>query len=165
MDGYWVMGMDQAAREGDIFLTVTGNLHAIRGIISPHERWGYRANADFVWRSIWRPGIWRRSTVSAEYGRISIAGANGSCAGGRTAGQLGGRRGHPAMVMDMSFANQALACKWLLEQEGSLEKRVYDVPMQIDREIASRKLRSMGIVIDGLTPEHEEYLRSYRQGT
>lgn len=78
---------------------------------------------------------------------------------------LAAAEGHPAMVMDMSFANQALACKWLLEQEGSLEKRVYDVPMQIDREIASRKLRSMGIVIDGLTPEQEEYLRSYRQGT
>ena len=78
---------------------------------------------------------------------------------------LGAAEGHPAAVMDMSFANQALAAEWVLAQKGALEPKVYDVPHDIDAEIARLKLETMGVVIDTLTPEQVEYLSSWTVGT
>ena len=78
---------------------------------------------------------------------------------------LGAAEGHPASVMDMSFANQALSAKYIYENSGKLEKKVYVVPEDIDKEIARLKLESMGVEIDKLTPEQEEYLRSWEMGT
>ena len=78
---------------------------------------------------------------------------------------LGAAEGHPAAVMDMSFANQALCAEWVLSQRGELEARVYDVPPEIDAEVARLKLDTMGITIDVLTPEQQEYLTSWTVGT
>jgi adenosylhomocysteinase len=73
--------------------------------------------------------------------------------------------GHPAAVMDMSVANQALVVEWLVQNHGTLEPRVYPVPEEIDREVARLKLRGMGVEIDTLTPEQEAYLKSWEEGT
>jgi adenosylhomocysteinase len=78
---------------------------------------------------------------------------------------LGAAEGHPAAVMDMSFANQALAAEWVMANAASLERRVYDVPRHIDAEIARLKLDTMGVSIDRLTPAQEEYLGSWQTGT
>jgi adenosylhomocysteinase len=78
---------------------------------------------------------------------------------------LSAAEGHPAAVMDMSFANQALAAEWVMANAATLEKRVYDVPRAIDAEIARLKLDTMGVTIDRLTPAQEEYLGSWQTGT
>ena len=78
---------------------------------------------------------------------------------------LAAAEGHPAAVMDMSFANQALSVEWIVENHATLEKRVYPVPTEIDREVARLKLHAMGVEIDTLTPEQEHYLSSWEQGT
>jgi adenosylhomocysteinase len=78
---------------------------------------------------------------------------------------LAAAEGHPAAVMDMSFANQALSVEWLVQQRGGLDVGVYPVPAEIDAEVARLKLRAMGVDIDVLTKEQEEYLRSWEQGT
>jgi adenosylhomocysteinase len=78
---------------------------------------------------------------------------------------LAAAEGHPASVMDMSFANQALACEFLVKNYKTLERKVYPVPEELDKKIARLKLESMGIKIDRLTPEQEEYLASWSEGT
>jgi len=78
---------------------------------------------------------------------------------------LAAAEGHPPDVMDMSFSNQALVVKWLIENKGKLENKVYRVPEEIDREVARRKLKTMDIEIDELTEEQIEYLRSWKEGT
>jgi adenosylhomocysteinase len=78
---------------------------------------------------------------------------------------LSAAEGHPAAVMDMSFANQALAAEWVVQQGGELEARVYEVPADIDKEVARLKLRAMGVEIDTLTEEQDHYLHSWEQGT
>jgi adenosylhomocysteinase len=78
---------------------------------------------------------------------------------------LSAAEGHPAAVMDMSFANQALAAEWVMANAATLEKRVYDVPRTIDAEIARLKLDTMGVTIERLTPAQEEYLGSWQTGT
>ena len=78
---------------------------------------------------------------------------------------LAAAEGHPAAVMDMSFANQALSVEWVVANAASLERGVYPVPTEIDREVARLKLQAMGVEIDALTPEQETYLRSWDQGT
>jgi adenosylhomocysteinase len=78
---------------------------------------------------------------------------------------LAAAEGHPAVVMDMSFADQALSAEWVAKNHATLEKRVYDVPDDIDREVARLKLATLGIEIDSLTPEQERYLSSWREGT
>ena len=78
---------------------------------------------------------------------------------------LSAAEGHPAMVMDMSFANQALSAEWIVRHHGSLENKVYPVPSEIDAQIARLKLKSMGVAIDRLTPEQEKYLAAWEAGT
>ena len=78
---------------------------------------------------------------------------------------LAAAEGHPASVMDMSFADQALCCEYMAKNHKSLEKRVYTVPVDLDKRVAKLKLESMGIKIDRLTPEQEEYLASWNEGT
>ncbi|MGK7955490.1 MAG: adenosylhomocysteinase, partial [Crocosphaera sp.] len=73
--------------------------------------------------------------------------------------------GHPSAVMDMSFANQALACEYLVQNKGKLEPGIYNIPKELDQDIASLKLKAMGIEIDTLTPEQEEYINSWTVGT
>jgi adenosylhomocysteinase len=171
MDGYRVMPMADAAEIGDIFCTVTGDVNVIRkehflkmkdGAIvanSGHFNVELDLNGlseaapsrkvirDFV--EEYRLGNGRRIYVLGEGRLINLASAEG----------------HPSSVMDMSFANQALAVEFIVKQHRTLEKKVYPVPREIDQEIARMKLRSMGVKIDVLTEEQENYLASWEKGT
>jgi adenosylhomocysteinase len=171
MDGFRVLPMAEAVKVGDVFVTVTGNAGVIRrehflrmkdraivcnsghfdveldleGLKAVAAR--RRAVRDFVDEYQLRSG--RRIYVLAE-GRLV---------------NLGAAEGHPAMVMDMSFANQALSAEWMAKHYKRLENRVYSVPADIDREIARIKLRSMGVAIDALTPAQRKYLSAWEIGT
>ncbi len=171
MDGYRVMSMGEAAVIGDIFITVTGNKHVIardhfeklkNGAIlanSGHfnveidlEALGKLASSrrptrEFVEEFALRDG--RRIYVLGEGRLINLAAAEG----------------HPASVMDMSFANQALSAEYMVKNHATLEKRVYSVPEALDKQVAKMKLESMGVKIDRLTVEQEHYLSSWSEGT
>ena len=173
MDGFRVTTMDDAAREGDIFITVTGNRDVIRrqhfevmkdGALvanSGHfdieiDLKALAAMTEGEQRRMVRPMV--EEFLLERDRRINVI------ADGRLV-NLGAAEGHPAEVMDMSFANQALAAEWALQNSSKLEPRVYDVPRDIDKEIARLKLETMGVDIDRLTPEQEEYLSSWTVGT
>ncbi|MBI3825841.1 MAG: adenosylhomocysteinase [Candidatus Rokubacteria bacterium] len=171
MDGFQVMPMPKAAETGDVFVTVTGNtsvigkehfvrmkdgailanaghfnveidLEALAGLATAR-----RQIRPFVEEFTLRDG--RRLNVLGEGRLINLTAAEG----------------HPAAVMDMSFANQALAAEYMVKRGRALERRVYVVPREIDREIARLKLLSMNVEIDGLSAQQEEYLASWRHGT
>jgi adenosylhomocysteinase len=171
MEGYTVMPLLEAARIGDIFVTVTGDTSILRrehmevmkdGAVlanSGHfdveidkaaledlsvER---RRLRDFVDEYAMRDG--RRLYLLAEGRLVNLSAAEG----------------HPAAVMDMSFANQALSAEWVVKNAGDLKPAVYPVPAEIDHEVARLKLRAMGIEIDELTTEQETYLKSWEMGT
>jgi len=170
MDGYRVMPMEEAAREGDCFVTVTGNHHVLRP-----EHFALMKDGAIVCNSghfnveIDIPGLEKMSTarrmarplveeyVRADGTRIYLL------ADGRLV-NLSAAEGHPASVMDMSFANQALASEYMAG-EPKLERRVYPVPRAIDEEIARLKLATMNVKIDTLTEEQVKYLASWDQGT
>ncbi len=171
MDGYRVMPMSEAAREGDIFVTVTGDIHVIDrqhfevmkdgAIVANSGHFNVEINIDALEEMAvekWRPRPFVEQYVLADGRRINLLGE------GRLI-NLAAAEGHPSAVMDMSFANQAFSVRYLLENQGKLENRVYPVPQEIDRQIAALKLRSMGIAIDTLTPEQEKYLASWEEGT
>jgi adenosylhomocysteinase len=171
MDGFRVVTMEEAAPEGDIFITVTGNRDVLRrehfaamrdgAILANSGHFDIEidlvALADLAGTSR-RPV--RASVEEFLVGdrRILVV------AEGRLV-NLGAAEGHPAAVMDMSFANQALVAEWVVQNAAGLEKRVYDVPREIDAEIARLKLESMGVALDRLTPEQHEYLSSWTVGT
>jgi adenosylhomocysteinase len=173
MDGFRVVTMSEAAREGDIFITVTGNRDVLR---SEHfnlfKDGAILANSGHFDIEIDLKALGemasgeRRRAVRPSVEEYLVEGDRRVfvVAEGRLV-NLGAAEGHPADVMDMSFANQALAAEWALKQAGSLEPRVYDVPPEIDTEIARLKLDTMGVQIDVLTPEQEEYLNSWQTGT
>ena len=171
MEGYSVMPLTDAARVGDLFVTLTGNLHVIReehfqlmkdGAVvcnSGHFNVevdlealgglarGRRMVREFVEEYTMQDG--RRINVLGEGRLINLVSAEG----------------HPASVMDMSFANQALSVEYAVKHRGTLEKRVYGVPKEIDVQIAALKLASMGVRIDELTPEQRRYLDAWNLGT
>ncbi len=171
MDGFRVMPMNQAAEIADIVVTVTGNKSVVDrehferfkdGVIlcnSGHfnveinvealERaaLSHRTVREFVEEYTMKDG--RRIYLLAEGRLINLAAAEG----------------HPASVMDMSFANQALSVEYMVKNHGALEKKVYSVPEAIDREVARLKLEAMGVEIDRLTAEQEQYLASWSEGT
>ncbi len=171
MDGYRVMSMAEAAEIGDVFVTLTGNKNVItRDHFERMKNGAILANSghfnveidlealermassrrqvrEFVEEYAMRDG--RRLYVLGEGRLINLAAAEG----------------HPASVMDMSFANQALAVEYLVENHAGLEKRVYPVPEELDRRVARMKLESMGVKIDRLTPEQERYLATWSEGT
>ncbi|HVM01258.1 MAG TPA: adenosylhomocysteinase [Acidimicrobiales bacterium] len=171
MDGFRVVTMEEAAPEGDIFVTVTGNRDVLRGEHFAAMRDGaILANSGHFDIEIdlkalgamagSRRGV--RPSVEEfllDGGRRVLVVAEGRLV------NLGAAEGHPAAVMDMSFANQALAAEWAVRHGATLEKRVYGVPAEIDKEIARLKLDTMGVGIDRLTPEQEEYLSSWTVGT
>jgi adenosylhomocysteinase len=176
MDGFRVVPMHQAAREGDIFITVTGDRDVLRrehfdvmkdGAILANSG-HFDIEIDLKTLGEMASGE-RRRAVRPFVEEFLVAGPDGDkrilvVAEGRLV-NLGAAEGHPAAVMDMSFANQALAAEWVLQQGGTLEPRVYPVPPDIDREISRLKLDSMGVEIDTLTPEQREYLSSWTVGT
>ena len=171
MDGFEVMPMSKAARIGDIFVTLTGNKHVLR-----EEHFRVMKDGAIVCNSghfnveIDIPAMAKlsktvknvRSFVD-EY-KLRSGRKIHLLAEGRLI-NLSAAEGHPASVMDMSFANQALSAEYMVKNHDRLERRVYDVPKDIDREVARLKLSAMGMAIDKLTPEQEKYLSSWQEGT
>ncbi len=171
MDGFMVMPMSEAARVGDIFITATGDIHVLDGddfaamkdgaIVANSGHFNVEINIpdlekmavekrkprEFVDQYVLNDG--RRINLLGEGRLINLASAEG----------------HPSAVMDMSFANQALASEFLLRNQGKLEHKVYALPADVDREIAALKLAAMGITIDTLTAEQDRYLNSWEEGT
>jgi adenosylhomocysteinase len=171
MDGYRVMPLGEAAKSGDVFITVSGNKSVL---VADHFKMmkdgaivcnsghfnveidipaleklslSKREAREFVDEYTLRDG--RKIYLLAEGRLINLAAAEG----------------HPAVVMDMSFANQALTAEYLVKHATELKPNVYPVPTEIDRTVARLKLESMGVVIDKLTPEQEAYLSSWSEGT
>ncbi|ACU54679.1 adenosylhomocysteinase [Acidimicrobium ferrooxidans DSM 10331] len=177
MDGFRVEPMEEAAAEGDIFITVTGNRDVIRPEHVRRMKDGaLLANAghfdveiDLEGLARLAPGERRRPVrpMVEEYLVDSESGTTARVmvvAEGRLV-NLSAAEGHPASVMDMSFANQALSVEWLVREGQRLEPSVLGVPESIDAEVAALKLAAMGIRIDVLTPEQEAYLASWTVGT
>ncbi len=170
MEGYQVMPIAQAASKGDVFVTVTGNLNVIRGEHFKKMKDGaVIANSGHFNAEIDIPALTKLASKKRmvkdfveEYtvGKKRIY----LLADGRLV-NLATAEGHPASVMDMSFANQALSAEYMAKTAKQLEKRVYSVPEQIDKEVARLKLESMGIPIDKLTAEQKKYLASWEAGT
>ena len=179
MDGFRVVPMEEAAAEGDVFITVTGNRDVLRkehfevmkdGAIVANSG-HFDIEIDLVTLADMAHEVdGRRSReVRPFVEEYLVAGRGGDrrimvVAEGRLV-NLSAAEGHPAAVMDMSFANQALAAEWVAQSSADLEKRVYDVPHEIDKEIARLKLETLGVDLDRLTPAQEEYLSSWTVGT
>jgi adenosylhomocysteinase len=171
MEGFRVMPIADAARIGDIFITVTGDKGVLRREHFELMKDGaILANTGHFDVEIDKPALADLSKDSRKVRDhvVEYAMADGRrlflLAEGRLV-NLAAAEGHPAVVMDMSFADQALSAEWVAKNYASLEKRVYDVPDEIDREVARLKLATLGIEIDTLTPEQERYLSSWREGT
>jgi len=171
MDGFEVMPLKKASKVGDVFITVTGDKHVISkdhfelmkdgAIVANSGHFdieidikaieaiskGKRKVREFVDEYTLKDG--RKINVLGEGRLINLAAAEG----------------HPAMVMDMSFANQALAAEYVAKNYKTMENRVYVIPKELDQEIARLKLKSMGVSIDVLTPEQKKYLASWEEGT
>ncbi len=170
MDGYMVMPMIDAAKIGDIFITVTGDIHVIRKEhILKMKDGAIIGNSGHFDVEIDKPALAKitRKKRSIRDFCEEYTLKNGRhvylLAQGRLV-NLAAAEGHPAMVMDMSFANQALAVEYILNNP-ELGRRVYQLPWKIDEKIAKMKLKSMGIKIDNLTPEQKNYLASWEIGT
>jgi adenosylhomocysteinase len=171
MDGFRVMPMSEAAKIGDVFVTVTGNKSILREEHFKLMRDGAivcnagHFNVEIDIPALEKLALSKRTTreyvdeyTMRDGRRIFLLGE------GRLV-NLAAAEGHPAVVMDMSFANQALAAEYLVKNAGKLEHKVHAMPADIDREVARLKLESMGVSIDKLTREQEEYLASWSEGT
>jgi adenosylhomocysteinase len=171
MEGYRVLPIREAARAGDIFVTVTGDTTVIgREHLEAMKDGAVLANAghfdvEIDKRALESLAVERRRIrgVVDEY-RMPDGRRIHLLAEGRLV-NLAAAEGHPAAVMDMSFANQALCVEWIVKNGEGLENTVHPVQPEIDSEVARLKLQSMGIEIDTLTPEQEAYLRSWEEGT
>lgn len=171
MEGFRVMPIAEAARIGSVFVTVTGDRDVIRREHFEVMRDGaILANAGHFDVEIDKPALRDLATGVrevrehvAEYamrdGRKLYLLAEGRLV------NLAAAEGHPAVVMDMSFADQALSVEWVARNAAGLERRVYEVPDEIDREVARVKLATLGMEIDALTPEQQAYLSSWQEGT
>jgi adenosylhomocysteinase len=172
MDGFKVMPIAEAAPLGDFFVTVTGNRHVIDkhhfelmkdgAIVCNSGHFDIEINLEAL-REMSEPPITRRPFVE-EY-KLRNKGKSIIVLGEGRLVNLAAAEGHPASVMDMSFANQALSVEYLVKNKGKLAPGVHVLPEEVDREIASLKLRSMNVSIDTLTPEMIEYLSSWEVGT
>ncbi len=170
MDGFLVMPMSKAAPLGDLFLTVTGDINVVRlehvrkmkdgAIIANSGHFNAEIDLPKITKAATKRRIVRPLVEEFVIGKkqVYILGE------GRLI-NLAAAEGHPAMVMDMSFANQALASEYVVKRHKTFERRVYSLPEKVDQQIASLKLKSMGISIDRLTPEQKKYLSSWEMGT
>jgi adenosylhomocysteinase len=172
MDGFQVMPIADAARVGDLFITVTGNIHVIRGehfdrmkdgaMICNSGHFNVELALDDLAKLASKVEKHVREFVDeyhmSDGRRLYVLGE------GRLI-NLAAAHGHPASVMDMSFAAQALATEWSIKMKGQLEDRVYNVPKAVDQWVAALKLQTMGIVVDTLTDEQKKYLNSWEMGT
>jgi adenosylhomocysteinase len=170
MDGYAVMPMADAAPIGDLFITLTGNLHVIRpehfkvmkdgAIVCNSGHFNVELDLDGLARL-----ASERRQVRNMVEEFTVKGRRIMVLGEGRLINLAAAEGHPASVMDMSFANQALAAELLARESGKMARAVHRLPASVDQEIARLKLQSMGIVIDTLTPEQVDYLASWDAGT
>jgi adenosylhomocysteinase len=172
MEGYGVMPLREAARIGDVFVTVTGDKGVIRrehielmkdGAVLANSG-HFDVEIDKAALAALAEGRTRRIREFVDEYRLADGRRIHLLGEGRLV-NLAAAEGHPAAVMDMSFANQALSVEWVVGRRGTLEPGVHPVPAEIDAEVARLKLRAMGIDIDELTAEQREYLRSWEQGT
>jgi adenosylhomocysteinase len=170
MDGYLVMPMKDAAKVGDVFVTVTGNTHVIRtehmkvmkdgAIICNSGHFNVELDLDSLAKIAKGPREVRDFVQewTLDGKRVFVLGE------GRLI-NLAAAEGHPAAVMDMSFANQSLAAEHLVREGGTLSKAVHRLPVAIDQQVAGLKLEAMGVRIDELTKEQQRYLASWDAGT
>ena len=171
MDGFRVLPMSKAAPLGDLFITVTGNKHVIRG-----EHFEAMKDGAIVCNSGHfdiEIDLKTLGTLSDEVRTVRPFTQEYRMKSGKSVVVLGEGRlinlaaaeGHPSAVMDMSFANQALACEYLVKNKGTLKPGLYSIPTEIDQNIASLKLKATAIEMDTLTPEQVEYMNSWTSGT
>ncbi|MGC2321635.1 MAG: adenosylhomocysteinase [Terriglobales bacterium] len=171
MDGFRVMAMSEAAQIGDVFVTVTGNKSVIgRDHFALMKDGAVLANSGHFNVEIDIPALEsmassRRPTRELVEEYVMRDGRKLYLLGEGRLINLAAAEGHPASVMDMSFANQALAAEYLVGHHAQMEKKVYPVPEEQDKRVARLKLESMGIRVDRLTPQQEEYLASWSEGT
>jgi len=171
MDGFEVLPADEAARVGDLFVTVTGNINVLRmehframkdgAIVANSGHFNVELDLETLHKEARKVRTVRPfvEEVTLEGGkRVFVLGE------GRLI-NLAAAEGHPASVMDMSFANQALGIEYLLSHSKELEPKVYPIPKALDQEIARLKLEALGVTIDALTAEQSAYLASWQQGT
>ena len=171
MDGFRVMPMADAAKIGDVFVTVTGNLNVItKGTFELMKDGAIVCNSGHFNVEIDLKGL---EEIAKGKRKIREFVEEFTLKNGRKINILGEGRlinlaaaeGHPSMVMDMSFANQALSAEHIAKNGKMLEKKVYPVPKEIDQNIAALKLASMGVAIDKLTEEQKHYIASWKEGT
>ena len=171
MDGFRVMPLSEAAKIGDFFCTATGDVHVIRkehfekmkdgAIIANSGHFNVELDLEALDtltkdRTTIREYVEQYTLKSGK--RVIVLGE------GRLV-NLAAAEGHPSSVMDMSFANQALSSEWMVKNHEKLERQVYSVPSDIDKEIARLKLKAMGVRLDALTAEQQKYLNSWEMGT
>lgn len=168
MDGFRVMGLQEAAKEGDIFVTTTGNKGIIRAehikrmkdgvILSNAGHFDNEIDKTFLMK-------FKRRKIRENVDEFIVGSKRVYLlADGRLVNLVAGQ-GHPVEIMDMSFADQALAAEFLVKNKGRLEAKVYKIPEEIDRRVALLKLKSLGIKIDTLTKEQHAYMGEWREGT
>jgi adenosylhomocysteinase len=170
MDGFEVMPMADAAPLGDLFVTLTGNLHVVRAEHFARMKDGaIVANSGHFNVELDLDGLARISSERREVRRMveeyTVKGKRIMVLGEGRLINLAAAEGHPASVMDMSFANQALAAELIAKEWKTMSRAVHRLPLSVDQEIARLKLQSMGIEIDKLTPEQVAYLASWDAGT
>ena len=171
MDGFRVMPMIDAAPQGDLFVTVTGNKHVIRPEHFEVMKDGamvcnsghFDLEIDLASLGATATGVNDVRNFTQEYklpsGKSIVVLGEGRLI------NLAAAEGHPSAVMDMSFANQALACEYLVKNKGIIKPGLHNIPEEVDQEIAALKLQAMGIKIDTLTPDQVEYMNSWTVGT
>jgi adenosylhomocysteinase len=171
MDGHQVVTADDAARIGDVFVTVTGNKHVLRrqhfdlmkdgAILANAGHFDVEIDLEVLGEMARDRRPVRRNLEEYELadGRRILVIAEGRLV------NLGAAEGHPADVMDLSFANQALAAEWLAERAGTLQPGIYTLPVELDRQVARLKLSALGAGLEELTEEQRAYLSGWREGT
>ncbi|MGE5327354.1 MAG: adenosylhomocysteinase [Deltaproteobacteria bacterium] len=171
MDGFRVMAMNEAAKIGNVFVTVTGDKNVITGDHFKEMRDGAvvansgHFNVEIDIPSLEKMSLSKRQTRDFVDEYTLRDGRKIYLLGEGRLVNLAAAEGHPAAVMDMSFANQALSVEYLVKNSKTLEAKVYPVPAEIDQNVAKLKLESLGVAIDKLTPEQEQYLASWAEGT
>jgi adenosylhomocysteinase len=171
MDGYTVMSSLEAAAIGDVFVTVTGNTSIVRkehfekmkdGAIVANSG---HFNVEIDIPSLEQMSVEKRPMRESVMQYVLRDGRRINLLGEGRLINLAAAEGHPAMVMDMSFANQLLSVEYLVQGKTKFEKKVYPVPREIDNAVAALKLASMGVKIDNLSEKQKRYLASWEEGT
>ena len=171
MDGFRVMKMADAAKEGDIFCTVTGDINVIDKQHFPLMKDGAivcnsgHFDVEINLKALEAASEKTTKGVNTNVDEYVLRGKRIYVLGEGRLVNLAAAEGHPASVMDMSFATQALASSWVVANKGTLSAKVYDVPMEIEKRVADFKLASMGVSMDTLTEEQKKYLDSWEHGT